>query len=322
MDNDETATFDEGMSYLVAFPRQFSAPAAESPGAHDHAQWACEQLERGHLLFFPRLPFEVPQNDQVFLLTLQQTGARYADNIEYRPQTRRVSGFSGGRGDAREKLGNILGKYSDRSARFLADLLTPYTRGVRRDFANYQALQEGGHPAGAAARNNPLHTDVLPTRPTNGDRILRVFANINPAQPCVWLTSRTFSALAPRWAAPAGLDQCVRSPRTSFSRQLRRAGNALGLPVFDRPPYDQFMLRFRDYLNGNEELQRDSPKNRVEFPAGSAWMVFTDMVSHAVLSGQFVLEQTFIVSRKVLVRPEFAPCHVLEKMCGRPVTDE
>ena len=322
MDNDETATLDEGMSYLVAFPRQFSAPAEKSPGAIDHAQWACEQLERGHILFFPRVPFEITQNDQAFLLTLQQTGARYHKNIAYRPQTKRVSGFAGGRHDAGEKLRNILGKYSDRSARFLADLLTPYTSGVRRDFASYRPLEERGRPLRVHARNDLLHTDAFPTRPTNGDRILRVFANINPAQPRVWLTSQTFSALAPRWAGPAGLDQCVRLPRTALSRRLRRAGRAIGLPVLDRSPYDQFMLRFHDYLKESEEFQRDSPKNRVEFPPGSAWMVFTDMVSHAVLSGQFALEQTFIVSRKVLVRPEFAPCHVLGKLCGRPVTDD
>ena len=52
------------------------------------------------------------------------------------------------------------------------------------------------------------------------------------------------------------------------------------------------------------------------------WLVFTDMVSHAVLSGQFALEQTFIVSKLALVLPEKAPVSVLEKIAGGPLVYE
>ena len=44
------------------------------------------------------------------------------------------------------------------------------------------------------------------------------------------------------------------------------------------------------------------------------------MVSHAVLSGQFALEQTFIISKSALVLPEKAPVRVLERIAGCPLT--
>jgi hypothetical protein len=52
----------------------------------------------------------------------------------------------------------------------------------------------------------------------------------------------------------------------------------------------------------------------------SSWLVFTDMVSHAVLAGQYALEQTFIVSRKALLCPDQAPVNILERLAGIPLT--
>ena len=61
-------------------------------------------------------------------------------------------------------------------------------------------------------------------------------------------------------------------------------------------------------------------KQRWEFPPQSSWIVFTDMVSHAVLSGQMALEQTFIVLLRLMVRPEQSPANVLERLAGVPLT--
>jgi hypothetical protein len=45
-------------------------------------------------------------------------------------------------------------------------------------------------------------------------------------------------------------------------------------------------------------------------------MVFTDGVSHAVLSGRHALEQTFLISRDSLANPESASIAVLERLAG------
>jgi hypothetical protein len=41
-------------------------------------------------------------------------------------------------------------------------------------------------------------------------------------------------------------------------------------------------------------------------------MVYTDGVPHAVLAGQYALEQTYIVPPEAFVTPEVAPIRVLE----------
>jgi len=45
-------------------------------------------------------------------------------------------------------------------------------------------------------------------------------------------------------------------------------------------------------------------------------MVYTDMVPHAVLCGQYALEQTFLVSPEAMVAPQHAPLTVLEELAG------
>jgi hypothetical protein len=55
------------------------------------------------------------------------------------------------------------------------------------------------------------------------------------------------------------------------------------------------------------------------FPAGSTWMVYTDQVPHAALSGIHQLEQTFYVPVSSLRHEASAPLRVLEGLMGRPL---
>ena len=43
-------------------------------------------------------------------------------------------------------------------------------------------------------------------------------------------------------------------------------------------------------------------------------MVYTDTLPHAVLAGQYALEQTFLVSPEAMVTPEVSPLRVLEEI--------
>ena len=94
-------------------------------------------------------------------------------------------------------LAAIVRGYSQRSSKFLDELLTPYQGKWKLDYASYRPLEERGRPARLRARNDLPHVDAFPTRPTNGDRILRLFTNINPAQNRVWITSQTFDVVGP-----------------------------------------------------------------------------------------------------------------------------
>lgn len=286
----------------------------------DRARWYCARLEEGHILFFAGTPYELPSKDRDFLIGVRQTSAAYHKNISYRPREDRIHGLDKRSADG-DRLRAIMGAYSRHVTAFAADFLRPYARGWKLDFASFRSLEERGRDLPLKQRNDLLHTDAFPTRPTNGNRILRVFTNLNPSEPRVWLTGRPFDEIAPRWAPGAGLAECAqkaRSPWRPLKRLPGRFATALGLPLPDRSPYDRFMLGFHDYLKANRAFQ-ESANSRWEFPPNSTWIVFTDSVPHAVLSGRLALEHTYIISEGDLMLPEKSPRQVLEKLAEMPL---
>ena len=84
-----------------------------------------------------------------------------------------------------------------------------------------------------------------------------------------------------------------------------------------RSPYDALMLQLHDCMKADEVFQQESPQSRVELPAGSTWLAFTDQVSHAATSGQYQLEQTFLLPVDAMREPERSPLRVLERLKGR-----
>jgi hypothetical protein len=52
----------------------------------------------------------------------------------------------------------------------------------------------------------------------------------------------------------------------------------------------------------------------------ATWIVFTDSVAHAVMSGQYAIEQTFLVPPESLVASQYAPYRILENIAGRRLT--
>lgn len=303
------------MTGIIELPKDFPP---DSAGAQARARWCCAQLEEGNILFFPETPFEMPAEDTQFLLRQAQSGAGYHKNIAYRPSEDRLTGYAERDVAQVAALHAAVRGYSQRALRFTSELLAPYAQHWRVDFTSFRPQQEEGRPVRLHARNDLLHVDSFPTRPSNGDRILRIFTNINPREPRVWITSETFQALAPRYVGSPGLR--IPKPLGPVSRALLEFGRATGLSSLARPPYDRWMLRFHHFLKEDEEFQRTTPRSRWEFPPHSTWLVFTDMVTHAALSGQFALEQTFIVRRDSLVTPEKSPVSILESLAGGALT--
>ncbi|MGH9360177.1 MAG: Kdo hydroxylase family protein [Terriglobia bacterium] len=287
------------------------------------ARWYCERLEDGEILVFSSPPFELAADDRALLLGARQVNTAHHKNISYKPSRDRVSGLS--RDAAAERdLRRVMRSYSQGVVNFLSHFLTPYAGRWRVDFASFRPLEEEGRDLPVRMRNDLLHVDSFPTRPSNGDRILRVFTNLHPSRARVWLTGEPFPVLAARYGEAAGIPKLAgkfRSPWRPARRSLLRFGRRLGVPVIDRPLYDEFMLGFHHYLKTNSEFQRESQKSKWEFPPGSTWMVFTDGVPHAVLSGRFALEQTFIIHRDALLAPQKAPYNVLQNLAGVLVTD-
>lgn len=276
-------------------------------------------LERGDILFFPDGGFEIPATVRDSLMGASQDARSFHKNIAYKPNLDKVSGLVDSR--EAETVRPAMRDYSRCALEFMRRILPDYARAWKVDYASFRSIEERGRELPLTRRNDLLHVDSFPTRPVFGDLILRCFTNVNPTQSREWLTSDPFAVLAPAEASKAGLARYAAvSPINSVRRGLVRALAGAGLPLVDRSPYDAFMLHFHDWLKGNSDYQQNCPKYRFDLPPGSTWLVFTDMVPHAVLGGRLALEQTVIVSRQSLADPNQAPSSVLESLAGRPLT--
>jgi hypothetical protein len=281
------------------------------------------ELEAGNVILFPITPFALSETSKEFLRGLDFSGGAVHKNIAYRPALDRVTGVDP-KSVEMATLHNVFQEYSRNVIEFARELLPPYATAWKLDYASFRPLEEKGRDLPLNKRNDLIHTDAFPSRPTNGDLILRVFTNVHPTEPRVWITSDPFTVVATRYARDAGLDDLAAraaSPITRLRNQLLTGLRRLRLPVVPRSPYDEFMLRFHDYLKGNEEFQ-SSARYRFDFPPGSTWLAFTDVLPHSVQSGQYALEQTFIVARESMATPSNAPIAILERLCGKPLVGE
>jgi 3-deoxy-D-manno-oct-2-ulosonic acid (Kdo) hydroxylase len=301
---------------LVTIPSE--ALIKGQPSLAEQARAWCARLEAGDILYFPQTPIDIPPDDLAFLLGQQQADSSLHKNIAYKPNIDKLSGLDTKTANtiAVARLQGIMRSYSQAVVRFLTSFLSPYKANWKLDYASFRPQEEQGRDLSLRRRNDLLHTDAFPTRPTHGARILRFFNNIHPSRTRDWVVGDPFSAVA-RQFAPA---QIAPRPDTLASRAAKSLGRAVGLgaaiPSIKRSPYDDFMMRFHNFLKENPRFQAETPKYPWQFPPGSSWMVYTDTVPHAVLAGQYALEQTFLVSPDALVTPETSPLKVLEEIAG------
>jgi 3-deoxy-D-manno-oct-2-ulosonic acid (Kdo) hydroxylase len=296
--------------------KDYAYPGGWAVAGHaERGRHYCEELEGGGILYFARPPFEFPDADREFLLSQRRADSALHKNVSYRPSEDTLRGFAGGP-ETQQRLRSILSDFSRRATALLQAFLAPYRDGYSLDYASFRPMEEEGRQLPLHKRNDLLHVDAFPSRPTHGARILRLFTNIHPSKPRVWNVGERFPVLAHRLAREAGLQRFAAQGGASLWGRVLRA---VGAPIPDRSAYDRFMLHFHDYLKEQADFQAGSPKTRLEFPPQSTWLVYTDGLPHAVLSGQQALEQTFLIAREALVAPQASPIGVLETLCGRPL---
>jgi 3-deoxy-D-manno-oct-2-ulosonic acid (Kdo) hydroxylase len=293
-------------------------PASAAP--EEKRLW-CERLEEGSILFFPQSPIPLSADDLNFLRGQQQTDSSLHKNIAYKPKADELSGLDTKTANAAavDRLRRIMRAYSQSVTQFLTGFLAPYASQWQLDYASFRPQEEQGRDLPLRRRNDLLHTDAFPTRPTHGARILRFFNNIHPTRTRDWIVSDPFRTVAGKYA-PAQI--ALPHPDSGISRTFKSVATSLGLgaaaPALKRSPYDDFMMRFHNFLKENPEFQSSCAKYDYQFPPGSSWMVYTDMVPHAVLSGQYALEQTYLVAPQAMIAPQHAPLTVLEELTGAP----
>jgi hypothetical protein len=278
-----------------------------------------ERLERGGVLSYPEAPFPVPAGDDLTFLLGQRLGRFSHKNISYNPATGRAAGFVAQGSAETERLQRLFADFSRTTTDWLFRTFPRYKDGCELDRISFRPLEESTRRLRQTARNDLVHVDAFPGRPSQGRRILRVFVNVNPTEPRVWMTSDPFARLFARYGALAGLPG---QHHGSWLRQFR--GAVLGLFVPGRKrrsEYDAFMLRFHNFLKANDMFQEKGSKRLWTFPPGSAWVAMTDTCSHAVLRGRYALEHSYFVRPDVLALPHESPAAILAGACGRPVLE-
>src|SRR5262249_14440820 len=148
----------------------------------------------GEILYYATCPFSLPQGgDHQFLLE-QRLGPGHK-NIGYDPTSGKVSGFRPQGPEQSARLRGLFNDFSRSATSWLAGLLPGYAAGWQLDRVSYRPEEEATRRLRLTARNDLLHVDAFPSRPTGGHRILRLFVNINLTDPRVWVTSDPFSKL-------------------------------------------------------------------------------------------------------------------------------
>lgn len=262
-------------------------------------------LEQGKVLYFPNLHFAIDGGEKALLDPALADPER--KNISLGPMGGALRGVTG---DAvtQSAVRALVARYQN-NARTLIDGLLPEYRGKLRPApTSLRLMQVEGRHTSWRKDDSRLHVDAFPSRPNRGERILRVFSNINPnGVPRVWRVGEPFEQMARRFL-PAIRPQL---PGSAWLLEQLRVTKSR------RSEYDHLMLHLHDGMKADLEYQRSSPQQTMPFPPGSVWVCFSDQTSHAVMSGQFMLEQTFFLPVDAMVQPECAPLGILGRLKGR-----
>lgn len=282
----------------------------------DTAEWgssfdAAEQLravvglERGRVVFFPRLAFAMKPAEQPFLV--EGTGDESRKSVSLDPRDGAIRGTAL-EGEAKASLGAMLERFGSQAETLVQALFPAYRPALERARTSFRPAEISGRVATPRHDDKRMHVDAFPTRPTHGRRILRVFANVAPDGTArAWRVGEPFESFARKFMPQ------LRGPVPGQSAAM----HLLGLTKGRRSAYDHFMLRLHDAGKLDAVYQTEAPQTAVTFPPGSVWMCFTDSVLHAAMSGRFAFEQTFHLPVETMADPDLSPLRVLERIAGR-----
>lgn len=265
---------------------------------------ATERLEAGEVIVQSGRAFAIGPEELAQVTGPLALGA--AKSISFDRESGRVRGV--GEAGKRALLGGLLARYAAFAEDLLLEIAPTYRASLQLRRTSLRTRAADAPALSERKDDRRLHADAFPSTPTGGDRILRVFTNINPSgAPRLWRLGEPFEAYARRW-----LDN-VRRPWPGEARLLQ----AVGITRGRRSDYDALMLGLHDRAKLDDRYQREAAAREVAFAAGNSWIVYTDAAVHAAIAGQFALEQTFSLPVDAMADPERSPLRILERLTGR-----
>src|SRR5467141_4126252 len=247
---------------------------------------ATDALEAGRILYLPRLEFALLPHEQRFLSAEWSDGE--TKNINLRGGERRLRGARGG-GDDLARMQAMMERFSGHCATLIGALLPHYVPHLTLASTSFRPCEVAGRKSSYRKDDARLHTDAFPSSPTGGARVLRVFAD---------MAARFLPRARRAWPGEAQLLRALRVTKRS------------------RSEYDHLMLQLHDRVKADTGYQQQAPQQRIDFPVGSTWIVFSDQVLHAAMRGQFVMEETLMLPVSGMRAAETSPLRVLERITG------
>jgi hypothetical protein len=285
---------------------RFPLSSWDRPASAAEQQAAVDALENGAVVLLPNLPFELLAEERP-LLEVALSGKR--KNVSFNPATGALGGIEEG-ADAAEQalLRGLLKRYATATRALLEHLMPGYAAGLQMARTSFRPAEIEGRTSSWRKDDTRLHVDSFPSSPTQGTRILRVFANINPhGKTRTWRLGEPFEDVA-RHFMPV-----LKPPLPGSSRLLQW----LHITKSRRSAYDHYMLQLHDTMKADLAWQAAARQLVHEFEPGCTWMVYTDQASHAAMRGQHALEQTYHLPVAAMHDPQRSPLRVLEKIVGR-----
>jgi len=290
---------------------------AQLPGTPPDA--LSDELENGRIVCFPDCPIDLPSPDDLEFMRQEMPKHLASKNISFHPEAGKIIGIKGDRAVV-ERTERILKEHNRRVQAFLTRMMPTLTRGWQVGTASFRPLQEKGRDLPAHASNELVHVDAGAYGATHGDGIIRFFVNVNPSEDRVWVTKGSFSDLYKRYGDVAGVAPRNGADMAEGALDKLRTGLTHGLAavvpaarLLDSSPYDRAMRRFHNFMKDTPSFQSETEGHReFRFKPFQAWMVFTDRVSHACLSGQHAFVDTFVVRLGSCRLPQMAPINILK----------
>ncbi|GGI92785.1 Kdo hydroxylase family protein [Legionella impletisoli] len=265
---------------------------------------ALNKLESGHVIYFPSYSFMPLEQEALLFSELILDSSQ--KNISYHYKTQRLNGLADKKSPASfvSLLQSFMHRYAEYTLELIHCILPYYKDSILWGRTSYRPAEIKGRKSSKRKDDTRLHVDSFPSTPVNGHRILRVFCNVNPyGKPRVWNLGEPFMDVLAQFSPEIPNYK----PYKAKLLQLVKATKSL------RTPYDHYMLELHDRMKLNDRYQSRVNKHRFDFPPFSTWIVFTDQVSHAALSGQYLLEQTFYLPVSKMAEEALSPLRLLEK---------
>ena len=281
-----------------------------------------DAMEKAEVVFFDTPPVELPSEPDLDFLRDGLPRELQVKNISYHPESDNIPRFEAA-ADVRDRIERILRTHGQRVEAFLRRSCPDFVPGWTLGTTSFRSIEEQGRKLKPRSSNELVHIDAGAYGATNGARILRFFVNIHPTRDRVWGTKGSFNALMGRhrelWQAASGGKARVAIDKGPFDKLYSGLIGAASklyplMRVIDSSPYDRSMRRIHNYMKEDPRFRASHEGyQEIHFPPLSAWMVFTDGISHSVLTGQHALVTTVLIPLENCRIPELSPYQVLAR---------